>query len=387
MRNLTILLLLMLFFSSASASERLRIRRYNPRQRVDLDLNGKNLGEVLAELKEKSGVDFIVEQDVARPEEFPQQVLYFDLRGLTLQQSLDWITRALGTRYRVGEDGKTIVFSSSYGWLDEITPIYNAIPLGMITTWEEREDFCLQVKELMKLYAVREPQYQIRLREADYRLEVNLPEELQSRLNASFRAMLNPGKIPQPRNPEAAIDLQGLEQTLAKKVLLDSVNTPLNEILAELSFQADINIGFDHLPFWNRRIPALTLPRGETTLAEALAVICTRTKLGGWLLSPSQGLWLTVQEVDEDRSFRYYSGRELLWEDVPVRGYAVPMLARRLGEEKLLEKVRGMLPLDVATDPSVGAIYHARGGNLILIAPEGVQEIVEDGLARLDFEQ
>jgi hypothetical protein len=153
-------------------------------------------------------------------------------------------------------------------------------------------------------------------------------------------------------------------------------------VLADLSFQTGLNIGFDHLLIRKGELDSVTLQLGETTLGAALERLGAQTGLQRILLDPGAGLWLAPAGTTGYRA----AGREILWEDVRVESFSVEALARRTGVEELEEAVRALFPPDVRADPSAAASYFPPKGALIVIAPDYVLSAVEQVLVRLEQE-
>lgn len=342
---------------------------------IDLDLTGQDLGEAVRQLTQRSGVDFLVGLDVARPEEFERLELHLVLRGCSVRMAADWVARALGTRYRVTEAGQTITFTSSYLWLDRVVPVMRDYNVGGVVEWPRREAFAEVLSELLRIHAIR-ADYSLQLRETDRRLQAVLAPELQGRLGSILRALAAPGRVPRHRPLPWAEGQLEVEASLQREVNLAYRERSVAAIVGDLAFQADVNIGFDHVPFSSRSFPVLTLDGGVMTLRAALGKLCESTVFAGWQVDVEGGVWLRVEAGDCPVTV----SRELLWEDVPVLAYALkPLPAGRKGGE-VIAAWREALPADVRGDPSVGIAYDSRSGNAVVVAPMVVQRWLESVL-------
>ncbi|MFW5858120.1 MAG: hypothetical protein ACOCX4_09595, partial [Planctomycetota bacterium] len=315
--------------------------------RIDLDLDGADLGAAAQQLTLRSDADFLVWPDVARPEEFGRHRLHLQLRNATVRRCADWVARALGARYRVVRGGRTVIFTSSYEWLDEVTPEHRFYDLGGIAAWEERDAFLPVARELVRVYALKEPAYSLRMQASDKRLHAILAPELHERLQKALRAMANPGRVPAPARADPA--LAAARASLERPVRVACDGWTLPELLSDLAFQADRNIGFDHTLLRERELPRLRLSLGMVPLREALAAICDKAGFAGWMLDPPDGIWLHR----EDHPTEATATRELLWEGLPVVGYAARGAAERLGADALAARARLAIPPDLRSDPSV----------------------------------
>jgi hypothetical protein len=243
--------------------------------------------------------------------------------------------------------------------------------------WEEREEFLAELRELLKVYAVRAPDYSLRLRSSDRRLEAFLAPELHARLETILRTMSNPGRVPRARPLPGAAERAALAAALERPVRATYEDWPLPEVLFDLAFQAEVNLGFDHVAFRDRAVPRLTLALGEVPLERALAAVVRQAELGAVVRDAPTGLWLDAREEGAAGM------RELLWEGLPVVGYAVAPLVEKMPPDKLVAQARDRIPRDVAVDASVAVVYHERSGNLIVAAPALTQRRLENWLAGL----
>ncbi|MFH0910686.1 MAG: hypothetical protein V1918_04175 [Planctomycetota bacterium] len=352
-------------------------------RRIDLDLRGKTVLEAVRQLNERGKIDLLIGRDIADSKSLLTQLLSVEMRDTTLRGAVEWVARALGTRYRLEDGGRTVEFTSSYAWLEKEPIEIQYYNIGGLAEVEEAAAFLAQIKELLKVYAMRSQQYALILRASDFRLQANFPSVLHARLALILRAMAYPGRVPRSLKSEAPLDARRLEEALSAHVRCNYEEVPLPEVLADLSFQADVNLGFDQVALSGRPYPLIRLHAEEEALADVLVKVGEQAGLEGSLFDPPYGVWLTEEPPLLGRS----GSRELLWTDVPVAGYAVRPLAREMGGEVLALLVKKSIPLDVRSDPSMGVIYHERSGNLVVVAPAEVQESVERFLARLLEEQ
>lgn len=353
-------------------------------KQVDLDAFGVHLGEALQQLTVRTRVDFMAGTDVARPEEFERFPLYLELRGLSARQCSDWIARAYGTRYRVTHAGRAVTFTSAYDLSELPIPERRFFNLGGVFREEGgQREFLETLAELFKIQALLQPGTVLRIRATDQRLHAELPPALLERLQATLAAMGSTPKSPRSTesSPQDSI-VRTLRRHLLRRIHADYEKWSAPSVLADLSFQTGLNIGFDHLLIRKGELDSVTLQLGETTLGAALERLGAQTGLQRILLDPGAGLWLAPAGTTGYRA----AGREILWEDVRVESFSVEALARRTGVEELEEAVRALFPPDVRADPSAAASYFPPKGALIVIAPDYVLSAVEQVLVRLEQE-
>ncbi|GEM_PF-2588873 len=346
-------------------------------RRIDLDLRGENLLGVQKQLAARSRMDVLIGRDVAHPSEFKRTRVYLEMRDVSVRTAADWVARALGTRYRLLDQGTALEFTSSYAWLEATPPVVRTLNLGGLVDPDDPSRFLSQVKELIKVYALRAPTYSIRMR-PDGRLQAFLPPVLQDRLVAALRAMSNPGRVPVRTETSAPPGTARIQTALDRPVRVACEDRPLPEVLAVLAFQTEVNLGFDHRVLRDRSTPHLRLRLRDEPLRRALQAVAEQAGLRGSSIDPHGGIWLMA----DPPWWTQAGSRRLLWEDVPVIGYAVRALAEREGGEIVVRRAKRAMPTDLRTDPSVAVVYHERSGNLIVIAPSEAQETVEQVLAR-----
>ncbi|MHC4883836.1 MAG: hypothetical protein ACYTGH_02000 [Planctomycetota bacterium] len=343
-------------------------------RRVDLDLMDKGLTELVKQLTVRSGIDVLIGDDVALPKEFDSRRLYIETRSMTIRESADWVARSLGTRYRVADGGRTLIFTSSYAFLDRVQPVTRFLNLGGLTTRVDQKAFLGQLQELLKVYLLKEPEYTLRLQGNKLMLMAHLPPVLQERLKATFRLL---GKAGRPvKEVGAAPTFTFPQERLSHAVTATYTDWTLANILRDLSFQTGVPIGFDHAPFFGKDMPELSLKLGRTTLGAALKDLCVRIGFQALLPAEGGGVWLSAAPGAKRR----LGSRELLWEALIVRAYAVRSLAEKRGRAELTKAVSGAVCDDLRQDPSIGFIYHERSGNLIVIGPATVQDAVAHAL-------
>lgn len=369
-RGMMACLMTVVFAQSVSGSEAVP-------ERVDLDLREKTLGEVIAQLSERTHLDVLVNPDVARPEEFDRIHLSLEGRGLSVRHALDWVARSLGTRYRYDPVGKAVWFTSSYAWVGQASAPVEMYTLGGILGDGGQRAFMERLFELFKIPDVFGLTYTVRIRPQDERLVAILPPVLQERLHSVLQAMAD---TPLPlRAVEPNADEVEIEKVLTHAVFAEYQNMPLPAILSDIAGQCGINIGYDHVPFKEKGMPSLTLHLGERSAREVLEEVCRLTPLRRILFDAPMGVWLTAEEGHWART----GSRELFWETVEVAGYDVSGFSMTLAGEAVAHMVRSQLSLDWREDPSVGVVYQPVRHALIVAGPAELQAQVERVLSYL----
>lgn len=348
-------------------------------KQIDLDLWDKNLEEAIIQLTSRSGIDFTVATDVSRPENFKNIKLYAQARNITVLEAAEWVSRSIGTRYRITDNGTTIEFTSSYQWLDNIPATSSFYNTGGLLDWRDKDRFLNNIRELLKVYAIKEPEYTIRLRNDDQRLFAYLPRILQERVITILRAMGSKGEAPR-KNEVNAIYTKELENKLNNPVVFDYNDTPLQVIIADLAFQANVNIGITTesiIKDINRKI---TIKKENCSLDEALKYLCTKISFAGISYDPPHSLWLTKSTADVGR---IVGSRMILWENVPIQSYHVGNVVTDKNSDKILKLIKKSISEDSLVDPSVSVIYHKHSGNIIAIAPINEQIKIENCLYKI----
>ncbi|MHC4870516.1 MAG: hypothetical protein ACYTFY_01600 [Planctomycetota bacterium] len=348
------------------------------RGRIDIDLWNKSLQDAITQLTSRSGIDFIAAADISKPENFKNIKTFIQARNISALDAAEWIARAIGVRYRMADNGTTVIFTSSYHWLDKEKPVAKFYNIGGLLDWKDQKSFIVTIKELLKVYAVKSPEYSIRIRSDDQRLFAYLPDTLQDRLIAVLRAMSSKGRTAVKQDiPDYLSDLKN---KLTVPIIFDYRDTEIQLIIADLSFQGNFNIGFSTNQMKGLLNKKVTFNNGACLLSEALKILCRKLNLAGFSYDPPHGIWLTNNTNEAGRTV---GSRQILWESVPVQSFYIKNLINKKNLDTITRSLKNQISLDTVNDPSVSLTYHEHSGNLIVIAPASDQVRLENYLYSL----
>lgn len=374
--------------ASAQAEERAIPPAFDWDRKVDLDVRGAPLGELISQLNIQAGVSLRPSKELCgQAQEIWKEPLWLQGRGLTLRQSMMWITRMLGCRYRYEggnpAEGYKIVLDNGYGWVGrhDTGIILRNIEMLMGGRFDV-EALDRQLAEIFKIITLFDANFYVRLEEhgKQVKLVAALPEDLKPLFDQALgmleqQGMSVPPQIAQPVG-EAELDLI---TRLSRSVMIAYRQRPLNEVAADLATQGGINIGYDQTPFRGGKLPVITLELGKTTLREAVEKLAKAAGLPGIELSLPGGIWLGKRPTRWSRM----GDREIAWRDtVAVRAYYIGNFKEGLDGELLAHQIRTRISPESWLDPLVSISYHPPSGNLLVIAGEPLLHEVEQALAR-----
>ncbi len=348
-------------------------------QEIRLDTWGKDLGQVLASLTKQSHVDVRVAVSFLKPKDFSFYTLYFYAESITVRQAVEWLARAIGCRYRV-EAPSAVILTGSYDWLREPEEILIEPVASLLGPKEPAASFEAKMAELVKVHTLFQA-YSLRLEAPDYKLVAVLPARLKRILQESLMAMSQPGA---PLNPPAGEILGEAEtellQALRRTLVVRYKNVTAEEAIRDLALQSGLNIAFDHTPFLTRPLPRITIDLGQTTARQAIEALAESLGLAGCEMWPPRSVWLTAAP----RKWCEAASREILWENLTVRAYAISVLAKKFGGgEVVAHHLRRQVRPDAWLDPATALVYHGQSDNLVIVAPPALQDKILRELCRL----
>jgi hypothetical protein len=367
-------------------------------QKIQLDLWGKNLVDAYNQITQRAGIDVRISPSYMRPEHFKSVKVYLAANSITARQAIEWLSRAIGCRYRI--DGRTSVWlSGSYDWMKEEPDVL--IPdqpvNSLMSSEEQASSFEMKLMELVKANSLFGERYFLRIEEEragreefTCKLVAVLPATLKKYLAESLELMTKRGaEIVAPPARVISPAETALLKSLGAKIVVRYRKRPLREVLADLSLQTGLNIAFDHTPFRERPLPEITLELGEVTAREALEKLAAEMGLGGCELDAPGCVWLTARPCNWGTT----ASREFQWEGMEVKAFACQELAAAMGGGKVLaHQIRRRIDRthpELWHDVSTAAVYHEKSGNLIVVAPREIQEAVQGELFALreEFKQ
>ena len=348
-------------------------------QEIRLEAWGKDLGQALASITKQAHVDVRVAASFLKPKDFSSYTLYLYAENITVRQAVEWIARAIGCRYRV-ETLSSVILTGSYDWLREPEEILIEPVASLLGSKEHPAVFEAKMAELVKVHTLFQA-YSLRLEAPDYKLVAVLPARLKRILYDALIAMSQPGLPLQPPAGEILGEAETeLLQALRKSVVVRYKNVSAEEAIKDLTLQSGINIAFDHTPFFVRPLPRLTLNLGQTTARQAIEALAEGLGLSGYEMWPPRSVWLTAAP----HKWCEAASREILWENLAVRAYAIADLAQKFGgSEVVVHHLRRQVRPDAWLDPATAIVYHSQSGNLIVVAPPALHDKVLRELCRL----
>lgn len=345
---------------------------------IRLELWNKNLSDAVSQITERSGIDLRISPDFVHPREFSSYTLYLYADRISTRQAIEWVCRSINCRYRI--DGPSSVWlTGGYDWLKRDTDILiqSIDPvLGPKGDFKELEN---DLSELVKVQSLFED-YWVRIERPDRKVVAALPPRLKKILVASLLAMTKPGKtIGAAPPPSFTKEETELLKALQARVVASYRARDAQEVIADLALQSGISIGIPPEPFAKDGVPDVTLELGEVTLQKAIEALAEALGLKGYELSPPRGVFLTK----EPRKWSTAAGREMLWERLTVESYAIKKLAQLTSGDAVAHHLRRRVSPDIWLDPCTAVVYHEPSGNLIVVAPQNVQDAVMRELHRL----
>ena len=345
--------------------------------RIDLDFSGIDLGHAVDQFSDRTGLDVMINPDVARPEEFGRRRLFLSARSMPVTQALDWIARALGTRYRYDAGRRSVWFTSSYSWVSPDGAPVEMYTLGGLIGSDGRAAFMARLQELCKTPDCFGELYTMRLRDGEERLVLIQPPVIQQRLHAILSTL---GAPPMPiRAPEADAGLAAIATALEQPVYVDYRGMSLPAALMDLAGQCGVNIAFDPACLEQGAPPKVTVPGGEMPARAALDAVCRAAGLARWVPEVPMAVWLEKT----GGSWARMGSRRLIWEEAVAVSYALGPLAQDPGGEAAAHLVRRALSPDWREDAAVGVVYHPDRQALVVVGPEPMQAEVAAVLAQL----
>lgn len=353
--------------------------------KITLEVWGEGINVAISQIGKQSGVMPIISSAVSGGE-LKNTKLYLSGKKMPLQQTVEWLARALGCRYRVINNEK-IMMTPGYDWLTvkKYGVILRNIEtlIGIHHPSERREKitrFEKMLGELLKIVSIFEPEFRVRLEEHDatqIKLNAQVPAELKPLFVRAFTALENPGEnftTPKPLLM-SNVERQLIEKLNTANVIVAYRERSLQEIINDLSAQSGLNIGFEQARNWSP--PTLTLELGTVNIQVALMALAKKLGLANVEMSPPHGVWLS----NHKRAWQNMPSREVLWVDnVELKCYSLNALSGKVDGEQLAHWVRNNVFPHIWLDPLATVVYHHLSNNLLIIAPAKTQQAVYNAL-------
>lgn len=351
---------------------------------------GVDPGEAISQIMDQSDVDVIIAPSFLRPEEFKAVRVYLHADNMPVRQAVQWLAAALGCRYR-RRGPRSVLLTGSYDWVKSLG-FTNIIEPVESLVGEDAPGFERGVREVARIQALFGRNAYLRFEQPAEpiragRLVGVLPKRTAAILGEVLQAMNRQGapigQAPPHRLDEAEL---ALAELLLTPVPVSFRERPLLEVLTDLQLATrpvgGLNIGFDHRPLHARRLPRITLPRGERPLREVLREIAAQLGMAGMQVSYPRGIWFTA--VEQPSPWTPMPEREIPWETLRVRSYdATPLAATPGGARAVPHRIRQTVQPAAWRELGTSVIYHQHSGNLIVVAPEPVQVEVLRALVRM----
>jgi hypothetical protein len=255
---------------------------------VTLNAWNRDVESVLQSIYNQTDVNIQVHRDFIAPADLPRRILRLRADNLTLREALEWISRALGCRYRV--DGpRKVVLAGGYEWAER----------------ENRTNF-------IYLGGLKRPGQDD---------PPPLTDRLMRGIEETHHPSGRPGGTPDTRMAEAERELQRL---LRHPVVTAYEGQEAESVLWDLSRQSEVAIAVD--PARPDPLPPVTL--NVSTLGDALTALGEALETPAVLFTPPRTFWLETGPPGIRVSLE---SRESLWSELQVVGYPAGRLAAAAG--------------------------------------------------------
>lgn len=351
--------------------------------KVNLAVHGAGLGEAFSQINAQTGVTIQPSRAVAGAAgEIWREPVHLDANNISLRQALELLSRLAGCRYRATA-ANTIRLDGAYEWLDRRK--FALIITNVETLLGAQRDIGAleqNIEELTKILTLFDAGFYARIEEQgeQVKLVATVPEDLKPLFERALGLLEQRGESVAPPEQELIDPAErALIGALYKPVVAAYRGRPLPEVVADLSTQAGVNIGYAQIGLRDAKTPLIDFDAGQLSLREAVIKLAALAGYRGIELSAPNLIWLGTRESDWGR----LSPREQLWADTAVvRAYYVDDFAGEAGGELLAHQVRLRVLPEVWLDPLAAVIYHKPSGNLLAIASEPVQREVYAALSR-----
>jgi len=343
-------------------------------KQVPLDLTGANLQTAVELFPSRVGLALTVDPGLMPPERMKDVPVSLRSEKLSVRKLCDWIGRLVGASYVVRDD-RAVLLTRGYGWFHKEKLAAESYPLDGLKTYDDAREVASASRDLVKAALFARPDASVSLDAKARVLTAILPVSAQERMR-SFFSLLRAPRSAVLGAPEAD---EFPEKLLAAEVVCRFEKQPLGEILAELSEQTGVSLGFDVSDLPGAKIPTIGLALGTTSLERAIETITARTPFAGYLREAPSGVWFYCKAPPLETS-------EHLWTGSIIAAYDLRNIIRKrkLGGRVVEHLVRQRIWPETWRDPSTSICFNVATGRLVAANAPCVQAEVGHFLSFLE---